>query len=369
MFTGLLMNRPSLEGVFNMRNLFITFALMLVFVWPAFAQSDTDDNTLTVITYDSFVLDDDVRELFETTTGITLEIIQLSDAGAMVNQSILTRDNPLGDVLYGVDNTFLSRALNADLFIPYEATGLEFIPEALQLDAEEFRVTPVAFGDVCLNYDIAYFEENNLPVPESLLDLTDEAYRGLLVALNPATSSPGLAFLMATIAEFGEEGDYTYLDYWADLTANDVLIVSGWSEAYYGEFTIASDDGLYPLVVSYASSPPAEVLFGELEVEDAPSASVVADGTCYRQIEFAGILHGTQNLEAAQAFIDFLVDAPFQESLPFSNFVFPVSEQAELPELFTEMVVLPENPASLPYEDIDANRDRWIQEWVETVLR
>ncbi len=343
--------------------------LLLVLVGVGYAQTDTEGDTLTVITYDSFVLDDDVRQLFEEATGVTLEIIRLSDAGAMVNQAILTRDNPLGDVLYGVDNTFLSRALNADLFVPYEAAGLEDIPQVFQLDADEFRVTPVTFGDVCLNYDVAYFEDNNLPVPQTLRELTDEAYRGLLVAINPATSSPGLAFLLATIAEFGEEGDYTYLDFWAELAANDVLIVPGWSAAYFGEFTAASDDGTYPLVVSYASSPPAEVLFNDLEIEDAPTASIIADGMCFRQVEFAGILDGTQNLEAAQAFIDFLVDVPFQESLAFSNFVFPVNELAELPELFIEMVELPENPASLPYDEIDSNRDRWIQEWVGVVLR
>lgn len=349
--------------------------LLAVLVWPVYADEadeeaeDTVGDVLTVLTYDSFVLDDDVRALFEEQTGITLRIVRLSDAGAMVNQAILTRDNPLGDVLYGVDNTFLSRALNADLFAPYEAAGLDAIPEEFRLDDGEFRVTPVTFGDVCLNYDVAYFEENELPVPETLADLTDEAYRGLLVALNPATSSPGLAFLMATIAEFGEDDDYTYLDFWADLAANDALIVPGWSAAYFGEFTATSDEGEYPLVVSYASSPPAEVLFNDLEIEDAPTASIIADGMCFRQVEFAAILANSPRYEAASAFIDFLIDLPFQGSLPFSNFVFPVNIEAELPELFTEMVTLPENPATLPFDEIDANRERWIQEWTETVLR
>jgi thiamine transport system substrate-binding protein len=331
-----------------------------------FAQ---DEKVVTVVTYDSFYLEEDIQAAFEEETGIKLEILRVSDAGVLVNQSILTRDNPLGDVLYGVDNNFLSRALEADLFIPYEAEGLENIPEALQLDAEENRVTPVTFGDVCLNYDVAYFAENDLPLPASLADLTDEAYKGLLVAINPATSSPGLAFLLATVAEFGVEGDYTYLDYWADLVANDVLIVSGWSEAYYGEFSVSSEDGTYPLVVSYASSPPAEVFYGELEVEDAPSASVVSDGMCFRQIEFAGILHGTDNEAEAQQVIDFLIGTTFQESLPLSNFVFPVNEEAELPELFVELVAFPENPAELSFEEVEENRDVWIQAWVETVLR
>jgi thiamine transport system substrate-binding protein len=350
------------------KRLLIGFLLMLtMFVTSIFAQDD--EKVLTVITYDSFYIEEDVQAEFEETTGIKLEILRVSDAGVLINQSILTRDNPLGDVLYGVDNTFLSRALDADLFIPYQAEGLEFIPEDVQLDAEENRVTPVTFGDVCLNYDVAYFAENDLPLPESLADLTDEAYKGLLVAINPATSSPGLAFLLATVAEFGVDGDYTYLDFWADLVANDVLIVAGWSEAYYGEYSVSSENGTRPLVVSYASSPPVEVFYGEMDVEDAPSLSIVADGMCFRQIEFAGILNGTDNEAEAQQFIDFLIGTTFQESLPFSNFVFPVNEEAELPELFTEMVEIAENPAFISFEEIEANRDAWIQAWVETVLR
>ena len=284
-----------------------------------------DEATLTVVTYDSFAISDEVVEQFTSETGITLEFLRLADAGVMVNQSILSKNNPLGDVLYGVDNTFLSRALNEELFIPYEATGLDNIPAEFKLD-EEMRVTPVTFGDVCLNYDVSYFEENELALPESLIDLTLPEYEGLLVVEDPSISSPGLAFLLATVAVFGEEGDYTYLDYWADLLENDVLVVNGWTEAYYGEFTAASEDGDRPLVVSYASSPPAEVLYGDPELETAPTGAIVADDTCFRQIEFVGILEGTENLEAAQQFIDFAISTTFQEDVPLQMFVFPVNQ-------------------------------------------
>jgi thiamine transport system substrate-binding protein len=348
---------------------FLLILGLLAVALPVMAQDDDDDETLTVVTYDSFVIEDTVREAFEAEAGVTLEIVRLSDAGVMINQAILTQDNPLGDVLYGVDNTFLSRALNEDLFMPYEADGLENIPEQFQLDAEAYRVTPVTFGDVCLNYDVAYFEENDLDVPQSLEDLTDPAYEGLLVVQNPATSSPGLAFLLATIAVFGEEGDYTYLDYWADLVENDVLVVPGWTEAYYGEFTVASEEGAYPLVVSYASSPPVEVLFGEYEIEDAPTGAIIEPETCFRQIEFVGILAGTDQPAAAQAFVEFAIAEQFQAMLPLSMFVFPVNENVELPELFTEMVTIPEEPVTVPYDDIDANREDWIAAWTETVLR
>ena len=204
-----------------------------------------------------------VLAAFETATGFKLEILRSGDAGYMVNQAILSKNNPLGDVLYGIDNTFLSRALDAQIFQAYESAMLEQVTEGFVPD-DTFRVTPIDFGDVCLNYDIAYFEENELALPKTLSDLTAPQYAGLLVAENPATSSPGLAFLLATIAEFGDDGETTYLDYWQALADNDVLVVDGWTDAYYGEFTVGSRGvGSRPLVVSYASSPPAEVIYGE----------------------------------------------------------------------------------------------------------
>jgi thiamine transport system substrate-binding protein len=345
----------------------ICTVLLMLTAFVTLAQDE--EVTLTLVTYGSFAISEDVQEQFEAETGIALEILRLGDAGTMVNQSILTRNNPLGDVMYGIDNTFLSRGLDAELFIAYESPGLMSVPERFQLDAGEFRLTPVTYGDVCLNYDAAYFADNDLPLPESLEDLTDPVYAGLLVVQNPASSSPGLAFLLATIDAFGEDGDYTYLDYWADLVANDVLVTEGWSEAYYGEFSAASEDGQRPLVVSYASSPPAEVFFAAEEPETAPTGAIVADGMCFRQIEFVGILHGTEKVEAAQAFVDFTLSLTFQEDLPLQMFVFPVSEEAELPEVFVEHAAIPEDPVMMDYDEIDANRESWIQAWTEVVLR
>jgi len=131
---------------------FIGLVLLVLAIMPVLPQQD---ETLTVVTYDSFAISEGVQQQFEDETGITLEILRLADAGAMVNQSIISRNNPLGDVLYGVDNTFLSRALEAELFIPYETPGLANVPGQFRLDAEAFRATPVTFGDVCLNYDVA----------------------------------------------------------------------------------------------------------------------------------------------------------------------------------------------------------------------
>jgi thiamine transport system substrate-binding protein len=346
---------------------FVLLCLSLVVLVTSTAAQEV--NTLTLVTHDSFSASEDVLAAFTAETGITVEILRSGDSGTMLNQSILTKENPLGDVLFGVDNTFLSRALEADLFVPYESPLLEIIDEQFQLDAGEFRVTPVDYGDVCLNYDVAYFEANNLALPESLRDLAQPAYAGLLAVQNPATSSPGLAFLLATIADFGTEGDYTYLDYWQELVANDVYISDDWSDAYYNQFSATGNGGTRPLVVSYASSPPAEVFFRDPQPETAPTGSIVAAGTCFRQIEFVGILQGTDNLEGAQQWVDFMLGRAFQEDMPLQMFVFPVNPEAELPEVFAQFAAIPEAPVSLPADEIDANREAWIQAWTETVLR
>lgn len=346
--------------------LLVCAALFMLLSLAAVAQ---EDETVVLVTYDSFLISDEVIEAFEEESGYTLEILRLEDAGIMVNQAILTKDNPLGDVIYGVDNTFLSRAVENELFMPYEAVGLDAIQAQFLPEEDEHFVTPVTFGDVCLNYDMAYFEEHDLDLPGSLQDLTDSAYEGLLVVENPAASSPGLAFLLATVGVFGEEGEYTYLDFWVDLVANDVLVVDGWTEAYYGEFAAASEDGDRPLVVSYASSPPAEVFFASEELEEAPTGAVVADETCFRQIEYAGVLAGAENVEGAQAFVDFTLSRAFQEDLPLNMFVFPVIEEAGLPEVFVEFATVPEKPVTMAYEVIDQNREAWIEAWAEIVLR
>lgn len=342
------------------KRLFLIALLFMLPIFPATAQ----DDVVTVVTHDSFNVSEDVLKTFEAETGLKVEILQLGDAGTLTNQAVLSADNPLGDVIFGIDNTFLGRALEGDIFEPYTSPALENIPEEFQVDE---RVTPINYGDVCLNYDIAYFEENDLEIPDSLTDLIEVMYQELLVIENPATSSPGLAFLLATIAQFGTEGDYTYLDYWQDLVDNGALVVEDWTTAYYGEFTLAGGDR--PLVVSYASSPPVEVLFADPPVDSALTGSVVGDGTCFRQIEFAGVLKGTDNLEGAQKFIDFLLSKEFQEDIPLQMFVFPVNPDAELPELFVEYAAIPENPARMTIDEIDAGREDWIRAWTEAVLR
>ncbi len=340
--------------------------LMMVML-TACGGAQPEPEEITLMTHDSFDVSEEVIAAFEEAEGVTVTILPSGDAGTALNQAILARENPLADVFYGVDNAFMGRALSEDLFIPYDSPLLDKIPDALELDATH-RLLPADYGDVCLNYDRDYFARSDLPLPQSLADLTGPAYKSLLVVENPATSSPGLAFLLATVAEFGVEGDYTYLDFWRDLRANDVLVTNDWNDAYYGQFSVAGD-GNRPLVVSYATSPPAEMIFADPPLDSPPSSSITAPGTCFRQIEFVGILDGARDEELARNLVDFLLSRQFQEDLPLRMFVFPANENAALPDVFIQWVTLPEDPAAISPEEIDANRDEWIEAWTEVVLR
>ncbi|MEZ4770042.1 MAG: thiamine ABC transporter substrate-binding protein [Caldilineales bacterium] len=226
------------------------------------------------------------------------------------------------------------------------------------------------YGYVNLNYDRAWFAEHNLPVPQRLEDLIKPEYKGLLVTPNPATSSPGLAFLLTTISVFGIDDDYSYLDFWRDLRANDVLVTDGWSEAYFSHFTVGSGgEGDRPLVVSYATSPPADVFYSEGAKTEPDSGNISPPGETFRQIEFAGILQGTQQLELAQRFIDFMLGKTFQEDIPLQMFVYPANQDAALPELFTRFAEVPAEAVEVSPGLIEQNREQWIEAWTEAVVR
>jgi len=337
---------------------FLLFTLLLASCAPAPIQPAT----LTVMTHDSFAISEAVVKSFEDANNVKVSFLQSGDAGSVLNQAILTKDAPLADVLFGVDNTFLSRALDADIFEAYQSPALSDVPSEFVLD-ETYRALPVDYGDVCINYDKNYFIENNLPVPQSFEDLAKPEYKGLLVMEDPATSSPGLAFMLATRAYFGDG----YLDYWKSLKDNSVVVVDGWETAYYTNFSASSGKGPQPMVVSYASSPAAEVFFASPPPTESPTASIVASGTCFRQIEFVGILKNGQNRDLAQKFVDFMLGKQFQEDMPLNMFVYPVNQTAQLPEVFTQYAQVTDQPAAISYDDIAANRDSWIEAWTEVM--
>lgn len=336
---------------------------------PGTATPGAQPQRLVLMTHDSFAVSATVIRQFEAEHDATVEFLKAGDAGAALNKACLSKANPLADVFFGVDNTFFSRAIACDIFEPYASPTLAAIPTELRLDPEN-RLLPVDFGYVNLNYDRAWFEAQGLPTPQTLRDLTRPEYRGLLVAPNPATSSPGLAFLLTTVAAFGESGDYTYLDFWRELRANDVLVTDGWSDAYFSHFTVGSGgEGNRPLVVSYSTSPAADVFYSEGAKTQPDSGNISPAGETFRQIEFVGILQGTQQPALAQAFVDFMLDTDFQEDIPLQMFVYPANQGAAVPELFIQFAPVPAEPAAVDPAAIESNRERWIEAWAEAVLR
>ncbi len=329
------------------------------------APNQTVQASLNVMTHDSFAASEPVIAEFEKQNNVKLNFIKSGDAGSLVNKAILAKNVPLADVLYGVDNTFLSRALGAGIFESYASPLLKDVPAQFKLDSSN-QALPVDYGDVCINYDKDYFSSKNLPLPATLEDLLKPEYKGLVVTENPSISSPGLAFLMATIVHFGQQG---YLDYWKGLKNNGLVVVNDWETAYYTNFSGSSGKGPQPMVVSYNSSPAAEVVFAKTPPADAPTASITGPGTCFRQVEFVGVLKGTHQLALAQKFVDFMLGVTFQEDMPLQMFVYPVNPNAKLPEVYQKYAQVPSQPAEMPPDEIAANRDKWIQEWQNAVLK
>ena len=316
-----------------------------------------------LVTHDSFAISKEVKASFEEKSGLTLRILQAGDANETLNRALLTAGDPQGDVIFGIDDSILSRAIEGDVLEDYRPDGLATV-EGTFLPQTDL-VTPIDHGEVCLNVDRGWFAERGLAPPERLEDLTDPRYRNLLVVENPATSSPGLAFLLATVARFGEDD---WQDYWRALRANGVLAVDGWEEAYTQQFSGASGSpGKRPIVVSYATSPAAEVIFAAKPPAEAPTAAV-EDG-CYRQVEYAGLLRGARNEDGARTLLEFMLSEAFQADVPGSMFVYPVREGVELPPAFVEHALVPDDPLGLPADEIDENRDRWVDEWTEIVVR
>lgn len=338
----------------------IAIFLLLSFILASCAPAGPA--TLTVMTHDSFAISEDVVTAFEQENNVDVVFLASGDTGTMLNKAVLAKDAPLADVMFGVDNTFLSRALEADIFDAYQSPALSDVPSEFVLDSS-YRALPVDYGDVCINYDKKYFEENNLAVPASFEDLAKPEYNGLLVVQNPATSSPGLAFMLATRAYFGDG----FLDYWQSLKDNGIAVVDSWETAYYTNFSASSGQGPQPMVVSYASSPAAEVFFASEPLTESPTASIVASGMCFRQIEFVGILKNGQNRDLAEKFVDFMLGKQFQEDMPPNMFVYPVNQSAQLPEVFVQHAQIADQPASITFADIAANRDTWIEAWNEAM--
>ena len=322
-------------------------------------QGDGSGGTVVLVTHESFKLPKAVVQKFEEESGYDLETRAAGDAGTLTTKLVLTKDNPTGDVAFGVDNTFASRAVDEGVFAEH---GIE-LPAgaeqyALEGDAADVLV-PIDNGNVCVNIDKTWFAEHDLAPPTSFEDLADPAYAGLFVTPSALSSSPGLAFLLATIAKYGDD----WPDYWERLMANDTLVVDGWEDAYFGDFTQGSEQGTRPVVLSYDSSPAFTI------ADDGSSTTSALLDTCFRQVEYAGVLEGAENPEGARALIEFLLSDPVQRELPENMFVFPVVDGVELPAAWEKHAEQPASPYTLDPTEIAENREAWLEEWRDIVTR
>jgi thiamine transport system substrate-binding protein len=318
---------------------------------PAAAQG-----SVRLLAHDSFVLSESVLAGFTEQTGMTIEVVTGGDAGTMVAGAVLAAGSPTADVMFGVDNTLLSRTVDAGVFEPFTPAAIDVVAPDL-LAGTGGAVTPVDYGDVCINIDDAGLADLGVAPPTSLDDLVRPEYRDLLVVQDPGVSSPGLAFLLATIARYGDG----WSDYWRALSDNGVKVASSWTDAYLGEFS-GGGDGDRPLVVSYATSPPAEIVYAADPKPTVPSTSVMTDG-CYRQVEYAGVLAGAANPDGARELVEWLLSAPVQADVPLSMFVFPARSDVPLPEVFTDFAAVVDDPLQLPADDVAANLSTWLAEW------
>lgn len=329
------------------------------FAAPALAQTPVP---LRVLTHSSFDLPKALLAQFEKDAGVKLQVVKAGDAGEMTNKLILTKAKPIADVVYGIDNTLLSRALAAGVIDPYTGPAAQRAAAV----AMEGGVVPVDFGYVTLNIDKAWFAKKGLALPASLEDLTKPAYAKLLVVQNPATSSPGQAFVFATIAGLGEEGAFKW---WGQMRGNGVKVVKGWTEAYYTEFT--RNGGTRPIVVSYASSPAAEVFYSKEKITESPTANLFLKGGVFRQVEGVALVKGGNPAarEAAGKFVEFLRSAPAQQAMQTTMWMFPAEAGVARVDVMKAHASEPtafDNPAAA---DAASNGKAWLQRWTKTVLK
>jgi len=311
---------------------------------------------VVLVTHDSFALPKPLVKKFETDTGYHLVIRQSGDAGELTSKLVLTKGDPIGDVAFGVDNTFAGRATSEDVFAPYDVS-LPAGADAYALSGDGAdTLAPIDNGNVCVNVDTDWFKAHDQAPPTSLDDLTDPAYQGLFVAEGAPTSSPGFAFLLATIAAKGDG----WKDYWSDLMANGAKVVSGWEEAYFTDFTAGSKHGTRPIVVSYDSSPAFTV-----NAKAGTTSTAALLDTCFRQVEYAGVLTGANNEPGAEAVIEFLLSEEVQAALPENMYVFPVRDGVELPADWAKFAEQPTETLDVPAADIDANRKQWLTDWTD----
>ena len=317
------------------------------------SRSHSDSETdLTIYAYDSFVSEwgpgPKIFPVFEKKYGIKLSVISAGDAGQVLQRAIIEKDNVKADLLIGIDNNLLARAIAENILSPYKSKNLDKIPEELVFDKTN-RVTPFDYG----YFSIIYDSEKILNPPASLDDLLKPEYADSLILMDPRTSSPGLGFMLWTKVAFGNN----FGEYWKNLMPSVLTITDGWDSGY-GLFT----EGEAPMVLSYTTSP---AYHAEYENTERYRAAIFPAGH-YMQIEGMGIVKGAKNRKVAEEFIDFILENEFQNEIPLTNWMYPVRTDLTLPDSFN-MAPKPEISLMISPEEIDIHLSEWIEEWINAV--
>ena len=346
------------QTIFKTRRIgVIPLLLLLLCSGAAIAQE------LRVLVHSSFSLPKPLLAQFEADAGVKLVVLKAGDAGEMLNKLILTRAQPIADVVFGLDNALVAKALAAKVLDPYNGSAAKRA-STVPLDSDaQASVMPVDYGYVTLNYDRAWFSKQGLALPKTLDDLAQPAYRNLLAVQNPATSSPGYAFMLATVAGLGEASAF---DWWARMRANGVKVTKGWSEAYYTEFT--RNGGSRPLVVSYVSSPAAEVFYSKEKITEPPTGSLALKGGVFRQVEGVALVKGGAQREAAQKFMEFMRSAAVQQALQTGMWMFPAEPGVPRVDAMRHAVEPPAFDNPTPHTIADKGSE-WVSHWTRVVLK
>ncbi len=305
----------------------------------------SSSKVVNVLVHDSFDLPEELLTKFTEDTGYTVVTNSAGEA-TVANALILAKDSPTADAFYGLDLYTAATAVDEGVVDPYVSDKLPSFGTQYVIDD---AVTPIDVGDVCVNVDHQWFTDHEVAEPVTLADLAKPEYAKLLVAQNPAASSTGLSFLVATVADQGADG---YEAYWQQLLAGGTRIAAGWSDAYYTDFSGADGKGDYPLVVSYSTSP-----------AETEGATGLLEATCTRQIEYAGVAAGAKNPAGAKAFVDFMLSADVQSAIPESMYMYPIDPEIAPPAAWGQYATLAENPLMADPREVAENKDAWIKAW------
>ena len=330
--------------------------------------STTDDGELVIVTYDVYGLTEHMLANFENVSGYNITMTKLDDAGSVLDHLLQYKGAQVSDLAIGLDNTYLQTAIDNNVLWPHEV-NLSGLSEIALAPYDGVLAAPFDHGYICLNYDSSVVDGTNYTVPTSLWDLTSSEWAGKVAIPSPESSSPGRIFMTATTDYFANDDDNTteWTDWWTAMKNNDVIITSGWSEAYVTHYTggygVWEDDhiGDAHIVVSYCHSPGVEAWYGSnytiSTALDLPRASL-------HQVEYAAAVQGG-NLAAARAFIEYLISEEVNLDMPIENSMYSVINGTDLPEEngYRYHSVVPTQPADVSPSEIASNMEAWLEMW------